>query len=53
MQSSPSPTQRVWTFEQAVIALYQRFIVTDAYQEANNQFYELRYDPKRGVAQLF
>ncbi|RPD72490.1 hypothetical protein L226DRAFT_443593, partial [Lentinus tigrinus ALCF2SS1-7] len=35
---SPFRTQTYWTFEEIVVALYKRFILTDAYQQASFEF---------------
>ena len=41
-----------WTFEETILALYQRFIMTDAYQEAEVNFNNVRWDGKRGAIGL-
>ena len=49
----PYRTQACWTFEEAIIGLYRRFIFTDAFQQASNRFYSVRYSKKSGVAGLY
>lgn len=41
-----------WTFEEAVVQLYRRFVVTDAFQQASFKFYRIHYTSKGGIAKL-
>ncbi len=50
---SPYHIQQYWTFKHAVNALYQCFIITDTFQQATNQFYDVQYHRKGGVAALY
>lgn len=38
----------VWTFEDIIIALYQRFVVTDSFWQAEVNFHNIKWDDKRG-----
>ncbi|KAI9057448.1 hypothetical protein FKP32DRAFT_1583814, partial [Trametes sanguinea] len=51
---SPSRERRDWTFQEAVIGLFRRFIHRDNYLLAAQQFERLRYNAsKGGVAALY
>ena len=49
---SPTRQRAEWTFEETILALYQRFVVTDAYQQAEVNFYNVKWDPKCGAIGL-
>ncbi|KAI1782239.1 hypothetical protein LXA43DRAFT_906385 [Ganoderma leucocontextum] len=49
---SPGRQRADWTFEEVIIALYQRFVVTDAFRQAEVKFSEVKYDPKKGALGL-
>ena len=51
--ASPYRAQRHWTFEEAVVELYRRFIITDSFQRAELQFHSVRYKTDTGVAGLY
>ena len=50
---SPFRTQQYWSFEEIVVAIYKRFILTDAFQQASYEFQKVVYDPDRGVGGLY
>ncbi|TFK80011.1 hypothetical protein K466DRAFT_504610 [Polyporus arcularius HHB13444] len=46
-------TQTYWTFESVVASLYKRFVLTDAFQEANVKFHSVQYNEREGIAGLY
>ena len=49
---SPHRTQVAWSFEDVIIEMYRRFVVTDIFSKAEVEFKKVRYDPKKGVVGL-
>ena len=48
----PTCQRDEWTFKETILTLYQRFVMTDAYQEAEVNFNNVRWDSKRGAIGL-
>ena len=45
---SPGRQREIWTFEDIIIALYQRFVITDLFRQAEVNFHNVKWDEKKG-----